>query len=155
MNRTVVWVVLCTVPSWKTFGLNWWQMMVFILDNNLRSSFFSMLAGVFLGIFPVLAAFSNGYVLGFVAEMAVVSEAGFNLGVLWRLVPHGIFEFPAILLSLALGTKFGTFVFAERGKRKKEFFRRLEESLRVFLFIILPLLIIAAIIEGILIVFLS
>ena len=136
----------------QTQGLNWWEMIIFILNNNLQSSFFSMILGVFFGIFPILAGFSNGYVLGFVAEKAVAIEGPLTL---WRLLPHGIFEFPAIILSLALGTRFGMFWFAGKGKKKKEFFRRLESSLRVFLFVVIPLLVIAAIIEGILVVILS
>lgn len=136
----------------KTQDLNAWQMIIFILNNNLKSSFFSMLLGFFLGIFPVLSAFTNGYVLGFVAEKSAILGGP---GILLRLLPHGIFEFPAIILSLALGTKFGMFIFAEHGKRKKEFLRRLEQSLRVFLFVVLPLLIVAAIVEGILIVMLG
>jgi len=130
----------------ETSDLNMWQMIVFILNNNLRSSFIAMLLGIFLGIFPVVTALANGYVLGFIVEKTVEIE-GFSI--LWRLLPHGIFEIPAVFLALALGTKLGFFWLAK--DKKKEFFRRLEQSLRVFLFIILPLLIIAAIIEGILI----
>lgn len=130
----------------KTQDLNTWQMIIFILDNNLKSSFIALLLGIFFGIFPVITTFSNGYILGFVSEKVVEAEGGF---VLWRLFPHGIFEFPAIILALALGVKFGFFWFSK--EKKKEFLRRLEQSLRVFLFVILPLLIIAAIIEGILI----
>ena len=130
----------------KTEGLNAWQMILFIFNNNLRSSFIVMVAGIFFGIFPVFTALANGYVLGFVAEKSVAVE---GLDVLLRLFPHGIFELPAIILALALGVRLGTFWFAE--EKKKEFIRRLENSLRVFIFIILPLLVIAAIIEGILI----
>ena len=130
----------------ETSGLNMWQMIVFILNNNLKSSFIAMLLGIFLGIFSVLTAFANGYVLGFIAEKSVKVE-GFS--VLLRLLPHGIFELPAVVLALALGTKLGFFWLARN--KKKEFLKRLEQSLRVFLFIILPLLIIASIIEGILI----
>ena len=130
----------------KTQGLNTWQMIIFILDNNLKSSFFAMLLGIFLGIFPVATTFVNGYILGFIAEKAMKIEGSF---ILWRLFPHGIFELPAVVLALALGTKLGMFIFSK--EKKKEFLRRLENSLRVFLFVILPLLIIAAIIEGILV----
>ena len=130
----------------KTQGLNTWQMIIFILYNNLKSSFFAMLLGIFLGIFPVATTFVNGYVLGFIAEKAMKIEGSF---ILWRLFPHGIFELPAVVLALALGTKLGMFIFSK--EKKKEFLRRLENSLRVFLFVILPLLIIAAIIEGILV----
>ncbi|HJX50295.1 MAG TPA: stage II sporulation protein M, partial [Candidatus Nanoarchaeia archaeon] len=69
--------------------------------------------------------------------------------VLLRLLPHGIFEFPAIILALATGIRLGLFWFSDN--KKKEFVKRVEGSLRVFLFVILPLLIIAAIIEGFLI----
>ncbi len=130
----------------KTAHLNMWQMIVFILDNNLKSSFFSMLAGFFFGVFPILAAFANGYILGFVAEKSVQVH---GIWVLLRLVPHGIFELPAAILALALGIRLGFFWFSK--DIKKEFLKRLQESLRVFLFIILPLLVIAAIIEGVLI----
>lgn len=130
----------------ETSGLNTWQMIVFILNNNLQSSFVVMLAGILLGVFPFFTALANGYVLGFVAEKSVGAD---GISVLWRLFPHGIFELPAIFLALALGTKLGMFWFAEN--RKKEFLKRIYESLRVFLFVILPLLILAAIIEGLLI----
>jgi len=136
----------------QTAGLNWWQMIIFILNNNLQSSFFAMILGFFFAVFPAMAGFSNGYVLGFVAEKAIAVG---GIGSLWRLLPHGIFEFPAIILALTLGTKFGLFWFVKRGERTKEFKKRLEESLRVFLFVVIPLLVIAAIIEGILIVLLK
>ncbi len=133
----------------KTEGLGMWQMIIFILNNNLQSSFFGMILGLVLGIFPVMTAFANGYILGFVAEKSVAVS---GVGVLWRLAPHGIFELPAIFISLALGTKLGMFITSGKGKIKKEFLRRLEQTLRVFLFVVIPLLIIAAIIEGILII---
>jgi len=130
----------------RTEGLGTGETILFILDNNFKSSFWALVLGVFLGIFPVLISFANGYVLGFVAEKAVSREGLLSL---WRLLPHGIFEIPALFISLGLGTRLGFFIFAKN--KKAEFLRRVQESLRVFLFVILPLLIIASIIEGILI----
>ncbi len=130
----------------ETADLNARQMVIFILKNNLGVSFISMLLGVFFGIFPVFTALANGYVLGFVAEKSVEIE---GISILWLLFPHGIFELPAVFLSLAFGARLGMFFLAKN--KKKEFLKRLVESLRVFLFIILPLLIIAAVIEGVLI----
>jgi len=133
----------------ETEGLSTWEMVIYILNNNLKNSFISVLLGVFVGIFPFLTALINGYVLGFVVEKSMQVE---GVGVLWLLLPHGIFEFPAVILALALGIKLGFFWSnKKRNGLKKEFLRRFENSLRVFLFIILPLLVIAAIIEGILI----
>ncbi len=127
----------------QTKGMSRGGLIKFIFLNNLQSSFYGMMLGILLGIFPILAAIANGYLLGFVSSMSV-ENGGFL--VLWRLLPHGIFELPAIFISLGLGLKFGTFIFQ---KRKLEIFKEyFFNSLRVFFLIILPLLIIAGIIEG-------
>ena len=60
--------------------------------------------------------------------------------ILWRLLPHGIFEIPAILISTSLGIRLGTDF--------KNFKKNLKSAIRVFLLIIVPLLVIAGIIEG-------
>ena len=125
------------------FGLTW-----FILQNNVTSAFTAMVLGVFLGVFPVFNALINGTLLGYVFSLAS-AEAGF--GVIIYLVPHGIFELPAIFIALGLGSKLGMFIFSGKGKRASEFKRRFWNSLTVFFFVVLPLLVIAAIIEGLLI----
>ena len=127
----------------RTEGMDQFELTKFIFLNNLQSSFTGMMFGFFLGIFPVAAMIVNGYLLGFVAKISVNSEGFF---ILWRLFPHGIFELPAVFISLGLGLKFGTFIFQ---KNKSESFRRyLRSSIKVFIFITIPLLIVAAIIEG-------
>ena len=118
----------------------------FIFLNNLQSSFIGMVSGIFPVIFPVIFSIVNAYILGFVALITVNNEGFF---VLWRLFPHGIFELPAIFISLGLGLKIGTFIFQ---KEKINSFREyIVNSLKTFILIIIPLLIIAAIIEGTLI----
>lgn len=125
----------------KDFGK--FDMIKFIFLNNILSSFTSLIFGFLFGILPFFSAIINGYILGFVASMAV-SQTGF--GILLNLLPHGIFELPAIFISLGLGLRFGSFLFKkDKSKSFKEYFLG---SLRVFVFIILPLLVIAAIIEG-------
>jgi len=134
----------------KTSEMSVFQLIVFIFFNNFTSSFFGMIFGIFLGIFPFLALIANGYVLGFVSSLSVAESGFFSL---WRILPHGIFELPAIFLALGLGLRLGTFIFK---KKKEQSFRELFiSSLKVFLFIVIPLLIIAGIIEGILISFLG
>jgi stage II sporulation protein M len=115
----------------------------FIFFNNLQASFFGMVLGTFLGIFPILGSVFNGYLLGFVASISVREE---GVLILWRLLPHGIFELPAIFISLGLGLKISTFVLEKNKLKSLKFY--LKKSLMVFLFIVIPLLIIAAIIEG-------
>jgi len=127
----------------QTKGMSQGELIKFIFVNNLQGSFFGLFFGIILGIFPVFVAIANGYVLGFVGAMSVEAEGVF---VLWRLLPHGIFELPAIFISLGIGLKLGSFVFQK--EKIKSFRKYFWNSLRVFLFIIIPLLIIAAIIEG-------
>ena len=127
-------------------GMSQMELINFIFFNNLQSSFFGMIFGVVVGIFPVVAALANGYLIGFVAAMSVNE---FGILSLWRILPHGIFELPAIFISLGLGLKLGTFIFQ---KKKIKFLKEyLWNSIKVFLFVVLPLLIIAAVIEGTLI----
>ena len=91
-----------------------------------------------------------GCLFGFCSAMVVMCE---GFGGLWRLAPHGIFELPALFISLGLGLKLGMF-FLEKDK-VKTFRNYLWNSLRVFLYIIIPLLLVAALIEGTLIFFSS
>lgn len=130
----------------KTKGMNCFEMIRFIFFNNIQSSFTGFIFGIVLGIFPLIATISNGYLLGFVGSMSV-SELGITS--LWKILPHGIFELPAIFISLGMGIRLGSFVFYKDAFNKFNYF--FKNSLRVFVFIILPLLIIAGIIEGFLI----
>ncbi len=131
----------------QTEGLSTFGLIKFIFVNNLFSSLQGMILGIFLGIVPVISALSNGFILGFVARLSVSTT---GIASLWRIFPHGIFELPAVFISLGMGMKLGTFIF------KKEKLNSLGEyffnSLRVFVFVIVPLLIVAAIIESFLIV---
>ena len=127
----------------KTGGLSQLELIKFIFFNNIQSSFIGMLFGIILGIFPVTAAVANGYLLGFVAEKT--AEAG-GISILWRIFPHGIFELPALFISLGLGLKLGTFILKKNKLKTLAIY--LLKSIKAFFYIVVPLLIIAAIIEG-------
>lgn len=168
-----------------TEGMSGEKLISFIFLNNLQSSFFGMIFGIALGIFSIITSVLNGYLLGFVSSIVAYEE---GILILWRLLPHGIFELPALFLSTGLGLKLGLpFIYryfkyywkrknilallmgilflpfsiiltliSNKNLRKyqlKDFPFRFNNSLRVFLFIVFPLLLIAAIIEGILISF--
>lgn len=132
----------------KTQGMGYFELTRFIFFNNVQSSFFGMILGILFGIFPLIAVVSNGYLLGFIASIVVNIE---GVSVLWRLFPHGIFELPAIFISLGLGLKIGSFIFQKEKLKSLKIY--LKDSLRTFLFIVIPLLIVASIIEGSLIFF--
>ena len=67
-----------------------------------------------------------------------------------NLIPHGIFELPAILFSIGIGTKIGADLINSNNK-KRILKKNCIESLRFFVFVIFPLILIAGIIEGFLI----
>lgn len=102
----------------KTSGLNTQEMIFFILQNNLQSSFISLLGGMFLGIFPLISTITNGVILGYVLSKA--SEVA-GLSSWWRLLPHGIFELPAIFISFGLGISWGF-------KSIREYFREYKKN---------------------------
>jgi stage II sporulation protein M len=130
----------------QTQGMSFFSLVSFIFLNNVKSAFFGMIFGVFLGIFPVIVTLVNGYFLGYVSYISVKASGLISL---LSLLPHGIFELTAIFISLGLGLKLGTFVFRKNpGKSFKDFFIN---SMKVFVFLIIPLLIIGAIIESCLI----
>ncbi len=130
----------------KVSGLNAFQLISFIFTNNLKSALYGMLFGLFFGIFPLMNALTNGVILGYVFRKTFV-ESG--IGEFWRILPHGVFELPAVFISLALGLKLGMFIFSKN--KMEELRRRLLNSLVLFFCIVVPLLVVAAIIEGVLI----
>lgn len=129
----------------QTEGMSFSELTGFIIFNNMQTSFFGMIFGIVLGIFPLLLTMSNGYLLGFVSKLSVQADGFLSL---WRLLPHGIFELPSVFISLGLGMKIGSFLFQKKGKKLKSLKEYSLNSLKVFLFVVIPLLIIAGIIEG-------
>ncbi len=134
----------------KAEGLNFLELFWFIFFNNFKVSFTGMMAGVLLGIFPILQAVANGYVLGFVSFTSVKIQGIFSL---WKILPHGVFELPAVLIALGLGMRLGFLVFFKNFK--KNFKEGLVESVRAFIFVVFPLLLLAALIESLLIILLK
>ncbi len=130
----------------STVGMNFYQITLYIFWNNIRSAFSAMIFGIFFGLVPVIGAIFNGYLLGFVASKSVSQQ---GILVLWRLFPHGIFELPAILIAMGIGMKLGSVWFLKNKLFSLKDY--LVNAVRVFFFIVLPLLVVAALIEGALI----
>jgi stage II sporulation protein M len=130
--------------------MNFIELFWFIFSNNIKVTFIGLISGIFFGILPLLTSIANGYLLGFVSSLVIIEE---NFLSLWRILPHGIFELPAVFISLGLGLKLGMFIFQK--KKIKYLKKNLYNSLKVFFLIILPLLLVAAIIESLFIFLIS
>ncbi|MEA3414234.1 MAG: stage II sporulation protein M [Nanoarchaeota archaeon] len=134
----------------KTQNFSTFEMILFIFTNNSFATFFSIIFGIIFGIFPIINSVINGYVLGFAGSLSV-SE--FGILSLWKLLPHGILELTAVFISLGMGLRIGATSLKSviKNKGDKKLTKELKDSLRVYFLVVLPLLLLAAIIEGILI----
>ena len=124
----------------KIEGMNFFQLAGFIIFNNVKSSFLGMFIGLLFGIFPLFLAAINGYVLGFVMNLTIAQNGASEI---WKIFPHGIFELPAFFFALGLGIRLGYTLFTNTKLLKQD----LKMSLLTFVYIILPLLLIAGLIE--------
>lgn len=124
-------------------------MMLGIFANNAVGALVAMIFGLAAGLFPLFFIISNGMVIGIVLEM-MVAKLGAGMGAfvfIAGILPHGIFELPAIFLSAAIGLKLGYHVIQSILKRQDMVTGELMSGVLIFLFCIVPMLFIAAVIE--------
>jgi len=115
-----------------------------ILSNNVVACIIFLASGLVLGIPPLLFMALNGFYVGYVAFNAAHQKGiGF---VLASLLPHGVIEIPAIVLCSAMGVGLG-YTLLQRLFKSVDLQGYFLESIRVFLFRIIPLLVLAAGIE--------
>jgi stage II sporulation protein M len=126
-------------PLWISFL----AFFIVIFLNNAFTCFLNIITAPLIGLFPLFSAMINGGLLGW-----FVHEEG--LIVFGAIAPHGMFELPAYVLSVAIGLRVAREVLKRREERRLKM--TLGEGLRVYLTLILPLLILAALIESALIV---
>ncbi len=134
--------VLGGLPDLEGFDMT--LLFVFIIFNNVTKSFLWMVLGVLGGLPPIFFAVLNGFFIGhFSYNIALDYSLNFILA---ALIPHGVIEIPAILLSSAAGMGLGYAVINSlrgQGSLRVEFRR----AILLFITKILPLLVLAAIIE--------
>jgi stage II sporulation protein M len=119
---------------------------IFIFMKNVTALLFSFLFSPLLCLVPILALMANGLLLSFVSA-AVIQEK--SLGVLLAgLLPHGVFELPALIIGEAAALSFGTMAIIAliSKKRRNQLLPNLRQNSR-YLLVALALLLPAAIIE--------
>ena len=119
---------------------------VFIFFKNVSALLFSFIFSPILCLLPVLALVLNGSLLSFISVIVVQEESlGFILA---GLLPHGIFEIPALIIGEAAALSFGAMVIIAliSRKRRNRLLPNLKQNLR-YLLLAFALLVPAAIIE--------
>ena len=116
---------------------NWWAMLI--------SAAYGFIPFIFL---PMVSLISNGLILGVFAAMYVSSGYGI-LAYIAGILPHGIFELPALVLSIACGV----YLCLNMNRRilgsdkKIPMVELLSDLLRVLLLLVAPMVVAAAFIE--------
>ncbi len=119
---------------------------IFIFLKNASALLLSFIFSPILCLIPVLALIANGLVLSFVSTLVVQEE---SLGLLLAaLLPHGIFELPALIIGEAAALSFGAMAIVALISKKKrnQLPPNLTRNLR-YLMLAFALLLPAAIIE--------
>lgn len=123
-----------------------------IFANNITAALLMIFGGMVFGIIPLLSILLNGFIIGYViAElffsfpMNIFKTGYFAFA---TIVPHGIFEIPAVLFSATLGIRFGTEWMKKSDTLKRgEIFRKNFFSAIFSLPLLIGILFVAAVIE--------
>lgn len=130
---------LATLPSWAVF--------IIILFKNVTALIISFIFSPFLCLVPVLALILNGWIIGFVSTTVLQEESlGYLLG---GLLPHGVFEIPALIIGEAVALSFGTSLIVALfdKEKRKQLLPHFRQNLK-YLGVAVTLLLAAAIIEA-------
>lgn len=132
-----------TLPSWKMF--------FFLLLNISVKSFAVLLSCILFSMVSLIAVASNGYVLG-VAYLFISGKVGY-VQAAKEVLPHGVLEIPALILSAGYGLWLGV-MFVRRIRRRgmAGFGDQVVHAIRMYFLVAFPLFILAALIETFLIV---
>ncbi len=118
-----------------------WQ----IFFNNLKVCLILFMGGITFGALTLIILVSNGYVIGGIAEVML---RGYDVSLFAAsIVPHGIFEIAALLMSSALGLQMAHALFSDALAMRNAGEVCVWYGTR-FLCVVVPLLIVAALMEA-------
>lgn len=121
------------------------QLFAYIFFKNLTVAILTIFLGIIFGVIPVLIIMINGLILGVVSF--IILEQFDMLVLLSGIIPHGIIEIPAFILSTASGLLLWRSIWQrllyDKGELDKEFI----SIISFFVLVITPMIAIAALIE--------
>ncbi len=124
------------------------DLFILIFLNNIAAAFFSLAAGVIPFFFlSALAVIANGFFLGVIGAVVLAQGKGVSTVIL-SLLPHGIVELPAFFYASSLGIYLMQNISRKIIGRPVKLRAVFKNSLRSFIVIVLPLLLLAAFLEA-------
>jgi stage II sporulation protein M len=121
------------------------EIFVRIFINNLEACVLLLLGGASFGILTLFVLSLNGILIGSVME--IVHQNHSPVFVAAAILPHGIFEIPAFILSGALGILLAQALIAE-WYHGGDAAREAAGFARLFILYVIPLVVIAAFVEA-------
>lgn len=132
-----------------------WPLAQALLQQNFLASFYDLIIGIVLGLVPLASVALNAFILGFLAGPFVQPQMFGQLPIpsfgvfLLSILPHGIFEIPAVLVSAAFGIRAGwAWILPSAAGRRMQVFKGAVLDNTKLLPLILFVLIIAALVEA-------
>jgi stage II sporulation protein M len=117
-----------------------------ILAQNVMATIFVVIFGLIIGIIPTFAVGSNAFGLGVLYRQT--SEVSGYAKAAIKVLPHGVFEIPALLIAASYGLWLGVMVVRRmRGKEDTPIKIHMEHAFRRYFAVVFPLLVVAAAIE--------
>jgi stage II sporulation protein M len=118
------------------------QVFIKIFLNNYISTLLTLLLGLLFGIGPVIFLIINGYTIGNLISFASSKVSIYIIGL--AIIPHGIFEVPAVLIAASYG------LWCENSKfrYKDSFLDDFPLPIKRYINIVIPLLLIGAFVEA-------
>ena len=117
-----------------------------IFLNNALKSLIVIVLGAFFGLLPIVFLVVNGAAIGI--AVIVSSHARGVWQSILVLLPHGVLELPAVLLATSIGLMLGSHLVRRIfGRTATPLGHELGHALKFFLTVIVPILIVAAVVE--------
>ena len=127
-------------------GMPPFRLAAAIFLNNAVKTLFAIVLGVVLGIVPVIFLFANGIALG--VAISISTQARGLWPSLLAILPHGIFELPAVFLGTSIGLMIGHLATQRiSGRARAPIVAEIVRGIGYFCTVIVPLLVLAAFIE--------
>lgn len=127
------------MPPWKLAGA--------IFLNNAAKTLLAILLGTVIGFVPGIFLLANGVALGVVFSLSIQTRGAW-LSII-AILPHGIFELPAVLLGTSIGLLLGMHTIKRlRGRSETPMAGELSRAMRFYCTVIVPLLLLAALVEA-------
>jgi stage II sporulation protein M len=130
-----------TTHLMKGFDYEWYQ----IAANNIGAGLLIAASGILLSVPAVLLTLFNGFMLGYLVMLSASHYSA--VAIVAALVPHGIFEIPAILIACTIGLKPASWLIRYARKKQTIAWKKEWRTIAMLLGFMAALFIVASLIE--------